>query len=100
MNMQKILRSLMIFAVGLAVFSLMFASPVGLVTAAAGVIQEPGDPVDPPDDPVIVVPDTGEDTNIFIDNWLLWVILGIVLLVLLVALLARGGAGGTHHHHE
>jgi hypothetical protein len=97
MSKQELLRSLMVFVFGLTVFSLMVASPLGMLTAAAGAMQEPGDPIDPPDDPIIIVPDTGEDTNIFVDNWLVWVILGIVLLVLLVALLARG-SGGTHHH--
>jgi hypothetical protein len=77
----------------MAIFTLTFAFTVALSPAAAlgGLFQEQP-PVQPPGDgDIIIVPDTGRDTNIFVDNWLLLVIIGIVLLLVIVALAARGG---------
>lgn len=84
----------------LGMFTLAFAFTVLVSPAAAlGIFQEEPPIVDP-DPPDVIIPDTGDQTNIFIDNWLLFIILGIILLVLLVALVARGGGSTHHHHHE
>jgi hypothetical protein len=84
----------------LGLFTFLLAFTVVLSPAAAlGIFQDPEPPVVDPDPPDVIIPETGNQTNIFVDNWLLFVILGMILLVLLVALVARGG-GSTHHHHE
>jgi hypothetical protein len=85
---------------GLFTFAIAFAVVIS-PAAALGGLQEVTPPVVDPDPPDVIIPDTvGDQTNIFIDNWLLFVILGIILIVLLVALVARGGGETTHHHHE
>jgi hypothetical protein len=99
------------FLMGIAVFSLVFAmlfavAPVqgALANGAAysqGLALQEEPPVDPPvvEPTVVIVPDTGGDqTNIFIDNWIIWVILGAVIIALLAALVARGSS--TTHYHD
>jgi hypothetical protein len=99
------------FLMGIAVFSLVFAmlfavAPVqgALANGAAysqGLALQEEPPVDPPvvEPTIVIVPDTGgNQTNIFIDNWIIWVILGAVIIALLAALVARGGS--TTHYHD
>jgi surface polysaccharide O-acyltransferase-like enzyme len=95
MNDKKIFRYITFTILSLTVLFLMMASPaLAFSPMAAGLFQVTPPPVD--DDPIVIIPETGEQTNIFLDNWFLFAILGIILLVLLVALVARGGT--THHH--
>jgi hypothetical protein len=96
---SKVYRYLSILAFALTITMLVFASPLMAINAAANTLQVTPPPVDP-DPPVVIIPDTGEENRFVLDNWVLWVILGIILLVVLVALIMRAGASGTHHHHE
>jgi hypothetical protein len=96
MKGNTIIKNLVLGSFTLALMFMVVVSPA----AALGIFQD--DPVPPvdPDPPDIIIPDTGDQTNIFVDNWLLFVILGLIVLVLLVALVARGGGSTHHHHHE
>jgi hypothetical protein len=86
----KLFASILIL-VGILFFAV---SPVMTASAALPAFQtDPGqdpptDPVQPPD-PVIVIPETGEQQQTVDASWIIWLVIGIVVIILLVALLAR-----------
>ena len=91
----KLFASILIL-VGILLFAV---SPVMTASAAMPAFQtEPGqdpptDPVQPPppvdEDPVIVIPETGEQQQTVDASWIIWLVIGIVVMIMLVALLAR-----------
>ena len=97
-----------ILAVALLFAAVFAAAPAP--ASGASVNDEAGSPrlQTTPEVPVptadadIIVPETGPDNDVFISNWLIWVILGIALVVALVALIARAAAppSTTVHHHD